>query len=60
MPRKVEALESTQLPLFERGQPDIMLAPAVRQQLGTLIEALLLEVAAALANKEAGDDQDHR
>jgi hypothetical protein len=30
-----------------------------KEQLATLIEALLLEIVAALANGEVGDDQDH-
>jgi hypothetical protein len=30
-----------------------------KEQLATLVEALLLEIAAALASGEVGDDEDH-
>ena len=47
--------------LFE--QDELRVLPALslsqKEQLATLVEALLLEIAAALANGEAGDDQDH-
>ena len=33
--------------------------PAQREQLAALVEALLREIAAALATGEVGDDQDH-
>ena len=33
--------------------------PAQREQLAALVEALLREIAAALAAGEVGDDQDH-
>ena len=33
--------------------------PSQKEQLATLVEALLLEIAAALAAGEVGDDQDH-
>jgi hypothetical protein len=49
-----------QLWLFDQGQPSVKLLPTRRQELGALIEALMLEIAAALATGEAGDDQDHR
>ena len=60
MPRNTETRESTQLGLFEQGQPDVALSPTMRRQLAGLIEALMSEIAAALATGEAGDDQDHR
>ena len=60
MPRSIEALGNPQPSLFEQGQPDITLGPAQSQQLASLIEALLLEIAVALATREAGDEQDHR
>ena len=60
MPRKTETPESIQVGLFEQGQPDVELSPTRRQQLAALIEALMIEIAAALATGEAGDDQDHR
>ncbi|HEY7378886.1 MAG TPA: hypothetical protein VH542_09405 [Steroidobacteraceae bacterium] len=60
MPRRTETRESIQLGLFEQGQPNVELSPARRQELAALIEALMIEIAAALATGEAGDDQDHR
>ena len=47
-----------------RIQPDLfeqdeLPALSQKEQLATLVEVLLLEIAAALANGEAGDDQDH-
>jgi hypothetical protein len=46
--------------LFEQGQPGVELSPTSWQDLAALIEALMIEIAAALATGEAGDDQDHR
>lgn len=60
MPRRTETRESMQLGLFEQGQPGVELSPTRREQLAALIEALMVEIAAALATGEAGDDQDHR
>jgi hypothetical protein len=60
MPRRTETRESMQLGLFEQGQPGVELSPTRREQLAALIEALMIEIAAALATGEAGDDQDHR
>ena len=51
--------ENQQLRLFEQAPPDIALTPAQRQQLATLIEALLSEIATAVASGETGDDQNH-
>jgi hypothetical protein len=45
--------------LFEPDQPPVMPAPSQKEQLATLVEALLLEIAAALVAWEASDDQDH-
>jgi hypothetical protein len=39
--------------------PRIALAPAEKGQLATLVEALLAEIAVALA-REAGNEQDHQ
>ena len=50
---------SIQPDLFEQDEPRIVLALSQTEQLATLVEALLLEIAAALANEEVGDDQDH-
>jgi hypothetical protein len=51
---------SPQPDLFENDQPQVVPPPAQKIQLTTLVEVLLLEIAAALAAEEAGDDQDHR
>ena len=45
--------------LFEPDEPPIIPAPSQKEQLATLVEALLLEIAAALVAREASDDQDH-
>ena len=37
----------------------VLPALSQKEQLATLVEALLLEIAAALASGEVGDDQDH-
>jgi hypothetical protein len=52
-------LENPQPDLFELDEPRAVLVPAQKIQLAALIEALLLEIAAALAGGEVGDDQDH-
>ena len=59
MTRKIRNLENSQLRLFDQGEPSVVLAPKQESQLATLVEALLLEIAAALATGEADDDQDH-
>ena len=50
---------SIQADLFEQDEPRVLLALPQKQQLATLVEALLLEIAAALASGEVGDDEDH-
>ena len=45
--------------LFEQDEPRVLPALSQKEQLATLVEALLLEIAAALASGEVGDDQDH-
>jgi hypothetical protein len=60
MPRRTKTRESMQVGLFEQGQPDVELSPPRSQQLAALIEALMIEIAAALAIREVGDDQDRR
>ena len=50
---------SIQPDLFEQNRPGVLLVPLHKEQLAVLVKALLLEIAAALANGEAGDDQDH-
>lgn len=48
------------LTLFEWNEvPRVVLAAAQMADLAALLEALLREIAAALANGEVGDDQDH-
>ena len=51
-------LQNPQLELFGREEPRIALALPHKMQLAALVEALLLEIAAALALEGAGDDQD--
>jgi hypothetical protein len=46
--------------LFDEDEPPVVLATTQMAELATLVEALLLEIAAALANGGLGDDQDHR
>ena len=50
---------STQPDLFEQNRPRILLVPSNQERLAALVEALLLEIAAALASGEVVDDQDH-
>jgi hypothetical protein len=50
---------SIQPDLFDQDEPRVLPALSQKEQLATLVEALLLEIAAALANGEVGDDQDH-
>jgi hypothetical protein len=46
--------------LFEGNEaPQVVLAPAQMVDLAALVEALLCEIATALANGEASDEQDH-
>ena len=46
--------------LFDQDQPSVALLPAQKAQLSALVEALFIEITAALATGEAGDEQDHR
>jgi hypothetical protein len=50
---------SIQPDLFEQDKPRVLPVPSQKEQLATLVEALLLEIAAALVSGEVGDDQDH-
>jgi hypothetical protein len=45
--------------LFEHDQPCILPGLSQKEQLATLVEALLLEIAVTLATGEVGDDQGH-
>jgi hypothetical protein len=47
------------LRLFEEDEPRVELAAAPMGDLTMLMEALLREIATALASGEIGDDQDH-
>jgi hypothetical protein len=51
--------ENPQRSLFDEDEPRVDLATAQKIELATLVKALLLEIATALANGEIGDDQDH-
>jgi hypothetical protein len=54
--------ENLQPSLFEAERPWVELRAAQKSELTTVIEALLREIAAALAKAasgESGDDQDH-
>lgn len=51
---------SSQPDLFEQLEPRALPPPLQKEQLAALVEALLLEIAVALAAREVGDDQDHR
>ena len=50
---------SRQPELFDVDDRQTSPNPAQREQLAALVEALLREIAAALAAGEVGDDQDH-
>jgi hypothetical protein len=45
--------------LFDVDDRQTSPIPAQKEQLAALVEALLREIAAALAAGEVGDDQDH-
>ena len=50
---------SIQPDLFEQDEPRVLSALSQKKQQATLVEALLFEIAAALASGEVGDDEDH-
>jgi hypothetical protein len=60
MTRRIANLDNPQPGLFDRDEPSVALTPAQRAHLATLVAMLLIEIAVALANGEAGDEQDHR
>ena len=60
MKRKSTNPEKLQPGLFDRDEPDVVLLPSQKAQLSTLVEAMFIEITAALATGEAGDEQDHR
>ena len=45
--------------LFEQNRPRVLLVLSSQERLAALVEALLLEIAAALASGKVADDQDH-
>ena len=52
--------ENAEPGLFDSLEPSITLKPSQSAQLETLVEALLAEIVAALAKREAGNEQqDH-
>ena len=54
--------ENLQPSLFEAGPPRVELRPKQKAELAATVEALLREIATALAKTasgESGDDQDH-
>jgi hypothetical protein len=51
--------ERLQPSLFDEEAPRVVLAAAQMVDLGALVEALLREIAAALATGEIRDEQDH-
>ena len=56
MTRRFENLQPS---LFDENEPRVELATAQKADLAMLVEALLREIATALANGEIGDEQDH-
>src|ERR1700746_1127696 len=50
---------SIQPDLFEQDESRVLPVLSQKEQLATLVEALLLEIAAALPNEEVGDTQEH-
>jgi hypothetical protein len=51
--------ENPQPDLFDENEPPVALALEQEANLAMLVEALLVEIATALANGEIDDDQDH-
>jgi hypothetical protein len=60
MKRKTANLEFPEQGLLDLDEPGVVLAQVQTAQLATLVGALLIEIAAALAAGEEGDEQDHR
>ena len=60
MTKHIANLGNAQPGLFDQEEPRVALALAQKIRLMTLVEALLTEIAAALAIGEAGNEQDHR
>ena len=51
--------ENLQPSLFEAGPPRVELRPKQKAELAAAVEALLREIAAALVNRESGNDEGH-
>jgi len=60
MKRKTANLKIPEQGLFDLDEPSVVLAQVKTAQLIMLVEALLIEIAVALAAEEEGDEQDHR
>jgi hypothetical protein len=60
MPRRIATIEKSQRGLFDPDKPSVSLTSTQSARLATLVVALLLEIAVALATEEAGDEQNHR
>jgi hypothetical protein len=56
---KNHQLKSPQLDLFEERAPCVAMSAAPIADLAVLVQALLREIATALANRETDDEQDH-
>jgi hypothetical protein len=56
---KNHQLKTAQLDLFEEGAPFVDMSAAPMADLAALVQALLREIATALAKRKTGDDQDH-
>jgi hypothetical protein len=56
----MERQSHLQRSLFDEDEPPVVLATTQMAELSILVEALLLEIAAALANGGIADDQDQR
>jgi hypothetical protein len=50
---------SIQPDLFEQDEPRVLPVLSQKEQLATLVVALLFEITVALASGRAADDQDH-
>ena len=50
---------SIQPDLFEQDEPRVLPVLSQKEKLATLVETLLLEIAATLVSGEVGDDEDH-
>jgi hypothetical protein len=56
---KNHQLKIPQLDLFEEGAPFVDMSAAPMADLAALVQALLPEIATALAKRKTGDGQDH-